>query len=84
MSDNSSYQKVKPVSLPLKVWHMVWFKEKELYEQYYQAVDIDPYIEEFEAKLGAIRKIAFDPEVVDDPFVGEARALQSIREVLDK
>jgi len=37
-----------------------------------------------EEKLEAVRKIAFDPENDDDPFVGEARALKKIREVLDK
>jgi len=45
----------KPVSIPLKAWIQVFFNEKELKEQYYQAIDIDPYIEELEQKLEAIR-----------------------------
>ena len=34
-------------------------------------------------KLEAIKKIAFDEEYEDDPYVGEARALEEIKKILE-
>ena len=47
----------KPVGIPLKAWITVWMKEEQLNNVYYDARDIDPYIEALEKENIILRRI---------------------------
>ena len=77
-------------------WDKLWkdipkpfYKELMKYGYYFEAGSVERFFEQVKAgggkmqdNLEVIRGIAFDPENEDDPYVGEARALKKIRELL--